>query len=202
MAALADRGRKGVEIEQRRCRRQEAEPLEAGHGQNGGIDLAGLELAQPGLDIAAERHDGEIGPRAFEQSLAPQRGGADHGAVRQFTDAFGGAADEGVARVLARQECRQHQASRQHGRHVLRGMHGEIDGTGEQRLLDLLGEKAFAAGFRQRPVLDHVAAGADDFDLDPLRGDAMGLGEPGLHFVGLHQRQRRTARTRYAKSGL
>ena len=47
-------------------------------------------------------------------------------------------------------------------------MHREVDGAGEQRLLDLLGEQALAAGLRQRPVLDRVAGGADDLELDPL----------------------------------
>ena len=36
----------------------------------------------------------------------------------------------------------------------------------EQRFLDLLGEQALAAHLRQRPVLDRVAGGADDNELD------------------------------------
>ena len=47
-------------------------------------------------------------------------------------------------------------------------MHGEVDGAGEQRLLDFLGEEPLAAGLGQRPVLNDVAGGADDADLDPL----------------------------------
>ena len=55
----------------------------------------------------------------------------------------------------------EHQARRQHGRHVLGGMHREVDRAGRERLLDLLGEQTLAAGIRQRPILDAVAAGAD-----------------------------------------
>ena len=47
-------------------------------------------------------------------------------------------------------------------------MHGEVDAPVEQRLLDLLGEQALAADLGQRPVLDAVAGGADDDDLDRL----------------------------------
>ena len=64
----------------------------------------------------------------------------------------------------------------------------------KQRLLDFLGEQALAAGFGQRPVLDHVAGGADDLDLDPLRVEAAGRWRGGLHLARLHQRQRRAAR--------
>ena len=67
------------------------------------------------------------------------------------------AADESVAGVLARQECREHKTGRQERRHVLRGMHREIDAAVDQRLLDLLGEQPLAAGLRQRPVLNPVA---------------------------------------------
>ena len=73
-------------------------------------------------------------------------------------------------------------------------MHGEVDGAGQQRLLDLLGEQPLAAGLGERPVLDRVAGGADDLDLDPLGVEAAGGGEPALHLARLHQRQRRAAR--------
>ena len=76
------------------------------------------------------------------------------------------AADEDIARVLALEAGRQHQPVRQHRRHVLGRMHREIDVAAQQRLLDLLGEQALAAVLGQRPVLDRVAGGADDLELD------------------------------------
>ena len=72
-------------------------------------------------------------------------------------------------------------------------MHRQVDGAGEQRLLDLLGEQALAAGLGERPVADHVAGGADDLKRDPLGGDAVGGGEAGAHLPGLGQRQRAAA---------
>ena len=65
--------------------------------------------------------------------------------------------------------------------------------AGEQRFLDLLGEQALAAGFRQRPVLDAVAAGRDDDDLEGFLRQAMRGHQPGARFMRLRQRQRAAA---------
>ena len=73
-------------------------------------------------------------------------------------------------------------------------MHREIDRAGRQRLLDLLGEQALAAGLRQRPVLDAVAGGADHLELDPLRVEPVRRGERLAHHARLRQRQRAAAR--------
>jgi hypothetical protein len=73
--------------------------------------------------------------------------------------------EEGVARILARQQAADDQARRQQGGHVLHGMDGEIDAALHQRLLDLLGEEALAADLLQLAVLHPVAGGADDGDL-------------------------------------
>ena len=54
-------------------------------------------------------------------------------------------ADEGIARVLPLQRGAERQPGRQNSRHVLHGMHGEVDRAGEQRLLDLLGKETLAA---------------------------------------------------------
>ena len=64
----------------------------------------------------------------------------------------------------------------------------------EQRLLDLLGEQALAAGLGQRPVLDAVAGGADHLELDPLRREAVRPGQRVADHAGLRQRQRAAAR--------
>lgn len=96
---------------------------------------------------------------------------------------------EGIAHVFARQEGRQGQAGRQHGRHVLGGMHRDIDPAVDQRLLDFLSEKPLAADFRQWPVLDPVAGCLDDNDLEGLFGQAMGRHQPVAGFMGLCQRQ-------------
>src|SRR5262244_601898 len=73
-------------------------------------------------------------------------------------------------------------------------MHGEVDGAGAERLLDLLGEEALAAGLGQRPVADDVAAGADDLELDALCGKRVRRGQAIAHVLGLGERERTAAR--------
>jgi len=78
-------------------------------------------------------------------------------------------------------------------------MHGDIDGAGQQGILDFLGEQPFAACVGQgstldRHVLDLVAGGADDLDFDGLRRHAARLGNRALRLARLAQRQRRTTR--------
>jgi len=70
---------------------------------------------------------------------------------------------------------------------------GEIDPAVAERLLDLLGEQALAAGLRQRPVLDGIAGGLDDGDGDALRRPAEGGGQRIAHRMGLPQGQRAAA---------
>ena len=69
-------------------------------------------------------------------------------------------------------------------------MHREIDLARDQRLLDLLGEQALAAHLGKRAVLDHIAAGADDLELECLSREPMGAGQLRPHHGGLRQRQR------------
>src|SRR5438132_4554160 len=73
-------------------------------------------------------------------------------------------------------------------------MHRQIDGAGDERLLDLLREQALAAGLGQRPVADHVAAGADDLELDALSGKRVRGGQAITHLSGLRERERAAAR--------
>ena len=79
-------------------------------------------------------------------------------------------------------------------RHVLGGMHGEIERAGKQLLLDLLGEKPLAADRRQRAVGDPVALGGEHHDLEHILRQAMGGHQPVAGFMRLGQRQRAAAR--------
>ena len=54
-------------------------------------------------------------------------------------------------------------------------MDGRVDLARQKREVDLLGEEALAAGLGERPVLDRVAAGADDLERDPLDVPAVRL---------------------------
>ena len=192
--ALPDRRQELVDRQHRGGGVGASEPLQAGEREQRGVDLAGGELAQPGLDVAAQAHHREVGPGVLDQRLAPQRSGADDRAGRKIEERRRPGADEDVAGVLARQHGRDREPGGQRGRHVLGRMHREIDGAGAERLLDLLGEQALAAGLGQRPVLDHVAGGADGLDRDLIGSNAMRGGEAGAHFPRLGERERAAAR--------
>jgi hypothetical protein len=115
--------------------------------------------------------------------------------MRQVAQARGLAADERVAHILARQTRGKHQPVRQHRRHVLGGMHREVDRTAEQRLLDLLGEQALAARLAQRAILDAIARGADRDDLDRVLVPPMRSSERRARQARLRQRERTAARS-------
>jgi hypothetical protein len=110
-------------------------------------------------------------------------------------------ADEDVARVLALEASGQREPRLREGRHVLGRMHRKVDAGAEQRLLDLLGKQALAADFGQRPVLDGVARGADDDELDFVLAGAQRSRKPRLHGARLHQSERAAARADTQKGG-
>ena len=98
-------------------------------------------------------------------------------------------ADDGVAGILAFGEGGEDEAGGEIGRHILGGMDGEINGSGEEGFFDFLGEEAFGADFAEGDVSDFVAGGLDDFDAG---GVACGL-ELGGDVVGLPEGEFRTA---------
>ena len=127
-----------------------------------------VELAQPRLDIAAQWHAHADRAAAHGDRLPAQRRGAEARAMRQLGQGARLAADEHIARIFALKARRQHQPLRQHRRHVFCRMHRKIDAPGQQGLLDLFREQAFAALLRQRPVLDDVAGRPDDDEFNRL----------------------------------
>jgi len=80
-------------------------------------------------------------------------------------------------------------------------MHRKVDSAGDERLLDLLGEEALAAGIRKRAVADRIAGGADDLERDLLRGKDVRSREAIAHLLRLGERQRATARTDDERGG-
>ena len=119
-------------------RRREARAVEPGAGQDSGIDRALGHLAQPRVDVAAQRARSKRSLRAARTAAdAAQARRADAAARRQLVQRRAGAADHGVARIGARRDRDQRQPRGQMRGHVLEAVHREIDVAREQLLLDL-----------------------------------------------------------------
>ncbi|MNI10596.1 hypothetical protein D3C73_637130 [compost metagenome] len=125
------------------------QPLQPGKGEQGRIHLAFVQLAQARADRAPEDRQLDIRAKAADERLASERGGADGRTIRQSLQRRRGAADEGIAKILARQVGGDMQSVRQFRRHVLRRMHRDIQLAGGQLFLELLGEQALAADLAQ-----------------------------------------------------
>ena len=124
-----------------------------------------LGLAQPRLDVAAQQLDAKVRAQPQRLRLAAQRGGAEPRAVGQGGDRIGDGRNQRVAHVLAfGRKPAIATPSGSSGRQILGRMHRDVDPPVEERRVDFLGEQPLAAGLGERPILDHVAAGADDRD--------------------------------------
>jgi hypothetical protein len=170
----------------------ETEPLQSCGGEKRRVILALLHLAEPGLHVAAEKRDPEVGPDAAQERLPPERRRSHRRSLWEGFDGAGLAADEGVADIGAWKVGGDGDAARHEARHVLGRMDGGVDLAGEKRLIDLLGEKTLATRLQQRAVADDVAGGSDDDNL----GVRFGIrgGERVADGTGLPQREPAAAR--------
>src|SRR5690606_36630743 len=190
--ALAGGRHAGVRIEQLGDAAGVAEAAQPGGRQHRGVDLAGVDLAHAGRQIAWRGEQFEVRPQRAALAGAAQVRRADAVAGRQRRQRDAAAADQRVARILALGGGRHGQAGGQLGRHVLHAVHREVGLAVEQRLLDLLDEQALAADLGQRAVDDAVAGGLDDEELDGEAGggrdqaiaDVVGLPEGELAAAG------------------
>ena len=178
-----------------------AEAAQTGDRQERRIDLALGQLSQACRHVAAEVHHLEVRAGGQDLRLSAQRGAADNRALRQVREIGAVRREEGVARILARQEVLDRKSLRQPGRHVLHGMHRGVDFAGQERLFDFLGEKTLAADLRKSAVLNEVAGGLDDDDGHGVLGGEFGMGfaEAAAHLAGLGQGERRAPGTEAQK---
>ena len=157
--ALPDRGQEVGGIEVHADALCHTETLQARSGKDHRVVLALVELAQAGVDVAAQYAHLDRGIALPQLRLAPQARRADHRLVRKVVHRGEAIADERVARVLALGDRRQREARGHFHRHVLQGMDGEVGFAGAHRRFDLLDEQSLAADRRERPVEDAVALG-------------------------------------------
>ena len=171
------------------ARGPQAQPPQAGGGQDQRVGVAARELVEAGAHVAADRHDDEVraGPPGSEPPAAGSRWPRGRPPAGREP---AGRAHQHVARVLARRHRDHVQAARELGRQVLGRVDGQVGPAVEQRLLELLHEQALVG----------CLAGPSALQRSPVvvRGERLGL-VPGLaqrggHELGLGQRQGRAAR--------
>ncbi len=168
----------------------QTQALEARGREHDGVVLAFVELAQAGIEVAAQRLDVEVGAQRLQQHLPAQAGGADHGTLGQVGQAGVAGRDEGIARILALHHAGQLEALGQLHGNVLERMHGHVGAAFFQRDFQLFHEEALAAHLGQGAVEDLVALGghAEQFDGVAART------QQGLHMFGLPEREAAFAR--------
>ncbi len=165
--ALARRRQAGLGIEHRADAVGQAQALEAGGSEDDGGVFAAIELAQPGIEVAAQRLDDQVGEAGGDQRLAAQAAGADDRAVGQVGQGGVVVGDKGVARVFALEHRAHHEPFGQLHRHVLEAVHGQVGATFGHRHFEFFDEQTLAADLGQGAVEDLIAARrhSDNFDI-------------------------------------
>ena len=160
----------------------ETEALESRRGENGCIAFAGVELAEPRFDVAAQNDDLDVGSLVAELALPPLARRADARASRQRGDRFMTRGNESIARVAALERGADREPRREFARHVLHRVHRDLGVPGPQGLLELLDEEALAARVR-KASLDPVALRDDRHEADDEAG--VGSRQARGHVFGL-----------------
>ena len=102
-------------------------------------------MREPGVDVAAELDDLEVGAEREELGAAADARGPDAGALGDLGDRVAGA-DPDVGGVLARRDADEAEALGQLAGQVLGAVDGEVDLAVEQRPLDLADEARLVVG--------------------------------------------------------
>src|SRR5215208_4343555 len=124
----------------------ETESLQPAGGEDDSVEPPLASLAEPRVDVPAQRLDRELGLEREQLRPSSDRGCTNAQSRSQLRDAA-----EGVARVLALEIGADNEAVGIRRRHVLRRMHRDVDPSGEQRFLELLHEDAARADLAARP---------------------------------------------------
>ena len=139
--------------------RIQPQPAQPGSGEDDRVEVAGIELAQPGLDVAAQAEHLEIGARFADLQAAAQARGAHPGALGQLLGSRIAVRHERIGGRGALEDHRQAEPLGEVHRHVLHRVHGDIGTSVEHGVLELLDEQPLAADLGQRRIEDLVALG-------------------------------------------
>jgi len=184
---LCDRRNEALGIQKGCYRTLQVHTPEPGICQQCRVRDTVFQFLQPCIDIASKLNDLDVGTQGADEGSTPERRRSDHSPLRQVVERPGNRTDEGVAGVFARQKSSKAQTVRQHGRHVLGGVHRQIDRLVEKSLFDFLSEQTFAADLRKRPIPDTIASRGDDDDFERVLGTVECLHQAPPGFAGLYQ---------------
>jgi hypothetical protein len=92
---------------------------------------------------------------------AADAAGCNGGASRHLIPGEWPAADQRITRIFARSHCGHNDPIGQLGWQILEGVHGEVDPSVEQGVVDLFGEESAASDARKRHIGQQVACGVD-----------------------------------------
>ena len=176
--ALARRRHARRRRQRQRDARREAEPAQAGGGQHERIVLAGVELAKPRVEIAADRREPRAGKQPRQLRDAADAAGADRRRCARASRSSPRSTPADVQRRIgrARGSTTASRGSSRGSTAAIARPSGSTAGMSlllctarsisprEQRVFDFLDEQPLAADFRQRRVLQPIAGRLDDDD--------------------------------------
>ena len=166
--ALAGGRGEGLRVERDGRVAGQPEAAQAGGGQDDRVQLAGVDAADPAVDVAADRDQLQVGAEPVQQGDPARAAGPDPGPWGQVVEAGQAvAAEEHVAGVVALGHGGKDQAGDLGGGQVLGRVHGQVGPPVQHRLLHGRGEDALAAEGGRRHVAAPVALGDHRDQLDP-----------------------------------
>jgi hypothetical protein len=154
------------------------ETVEAGGGEDEGVALALFELAQTGVDVAADFDEGDVGAEGEELGAAAGAGSADAASGGEGVERPVWLADPDVAGVGAFGDRGEGELGGELGGEVFEAVDGEVDAALFEGFFDFFDEDALAVEIGRRDeagLLHAVAGGADDFEFDVVAGVAEGV---------------------------
>ena len=142
-----------------------AEPLQPGDGEHQRVVLAGIELPQPRVDVAANRQEARAGMARAQLRAAPDAARPDRRRRRRARVAparsTSASRESSRGRTAAIAEARRAAPTDM----SLALWTARSMAPREQRVLDFLDEQPLAAHLGQRRVLQPIARRLDDADL-------------------------------------
>jgi hypothetical protein len=146
-----------------------AEAVEAGTGENDGVEGLGCQFCEAGGDVAAKLEDLEAGTEPKELAAAADAAGADARPGGEGVEGGGEGRYEEVRGIGAREDGGEAEGGRGDAGEILEAVDGGVDGMVEEGVLDFLCEEALQAGGTPLPrsnLRAAIAGGGDDLDLD------------------------------------